>query len=107
MAWFVLIVSGMLEAVWATALGYADGFRKLIPSLVFFVALALSMVGLAYSVRTISPAIAYVVWVGIGACLTVIYAFLAGTENATPIKVALIIVIIAAIAGLKLVSPEA
>ena len=44
MAWVVLIVSGVLEAVWATALGRAEGFTRLAPSIVFLVALALSMV---------------------------------------------------------------
>ena len=40
MAWVVLIVSGVLEAVWATALGRAEGFTRLAPSIVFLVALA-------------------------------------------------------------------
>jgi len=29
MAWVILIVSGVLEAVWATALGKSEGFTKL------------------------------------------------------------------------------
>jgi quaternary ammonium compound-resistance protein SugE len=56
MAWLILVVSGVLEAVWATALSKSDGFSRLMPSVVVFaVALILSMVGLAIAV-----------WVGIG-----------------------------------------
>ena len=45
MAWFVLIVSGLFEAVWATALSNSRGFTKLIPSVVFAIAVAISMGG--------------------------------------------------------------
>ena len=36
MAWVILIASGVLEAVWATALGKSEGFTKLWPSVIFF-----------------------------------------------------------------------
>ena len=51
MYWLVLIFSGVLEAVWATALGRSEGFTRLIPSVVFAVSLAASMAGLAYAMR--------------------------------------------------------
>ena len=37
MSWLVLVVSGVLEAVWATALGRAAGFTRLWPSVIFVV----------------------------------------------------------------------
>ncbi|MCU1408813.1 MAG: ligand-binding protein [Microbacteriaceae bacterium] len=67
MSWIVLIVSGLLEAVWATALGKSEGLTKLWPSVVFGVALVASMGGLAFAMRDISTGTAYAVWVGIGA----------------------------------------
>ena len=70
MAWFVLIVSGMLEAVWATALDASQGFRRWRPTLVFLVATTLSMLGLAWAMTSIPTGTAYAVWVGIGATLT-------------------------------------
>lgn len=51
MSWIILVASGVLEAVWATALGRSEGFTKLGPSVVFGVALVVSMTGLAYSMR--------------------------------------------------------
>ncbi len=39
MSWLVLVISGVLEAVWATAMGKSEGFTKLAPSVVFAAAL--------------------------------------------------------------------
>ena len=66
MAWLTLILSGVLEAVWAAALAESEGFSRLAPSVVFAVALALSMAGLSYALRTLPVGTAYGVWVGIG-----------------------------------------
>ncbi len=73
MSWIVLVLSGVLEAVWATALGRSEGFSKLGPSVVFGVALLFSMGGLAYAMRDLPTGTAYAVWVGIGAVLTAIW----------------------------------
>lgn len=103
MSWFVLIVSGGAEAVWATALGRSEGFSRLVPSLVFVVALAASMGGLAWAMREIPTGTAYAVWVGIGASLTVGWAMLTGAEQASVVKVLLILGLVGCVVGLKLV----
>jgi quaternary ammonium compound-resistance protein SugE len=101
--WIVLIVSGVLEAVWATALGKSEGFTKLWPTVIFGVTVVASMVGLAFAMREIPTGTAYAVWVGIGASLTVLYAMLFGGEPASVIKVLLILGIVGCVVGLKLV----
>lgn len=103
MAWIVLVLSGVLEAVWATALGRSAGFSRLTPTLVFVVALVLSMAGLAYALRTLPVGTSYAVWVGVGAALTVGYAMVTGTEAASLLKIALITGIVLCVVGLKLV----
>lgn len=104
MAWIVLIVSGIFEAVWATALSKTDGFTRLAPSVVFGVAMVISMAGLAYAMRTLPPGTSYAVWVGIGATLTIGYAMMTGAESASVIKVLLMLGIIGCIIGLKAVT---
>ncbi|MDF3307184.1 QacE family quaternary ammonium compound efflux SMR transporter [Rhodococcus sp. ACS1] len=101
MAWIVLVLSGVLEAVWATALGRSEGFSKLGPSIVFGVALVFSMAGLAYAMRSLPTGTSYAVWVGIGAALTVGFAMLTGAESATPVKILLILGIVGCVVGLK------
>jgi quaternary ammonium compound-resistance protein SugE len=108
MAWVALLVSAVLEAVWATALGASEGFSKPEPTLVFCVALALSMVGLGYSAKHIAMSTAYAIWTGTGAALTVTWAMLTGGETVTVMKVFFLIGIVGSVIGLKLVkSPVA
>lgn len=104
MAWIVLILSGMLEAVWATALSASKGFRKLVPSIVFVVAMTASMLGLAWAMRTLPTGTAYAVWVGIGASLTVVWGFVTGAERPTLARVALLVLLVGSVVGLKAVS---
>ena len=102
MSWLVLVLSGVLEAVWATALGRSEGFSRLAPSLVFAGALVLSMLGLAYAMRELPVGTAYAVWVGIGAVLTVAIAIVTGEEALSAVKVLLLAGIVGCVLGLKL-----
>lgn len=104
MSWLILLASGVLEAVWATALGASKGFTRIVPTIVFGVALILSMGGLAWAMREIPTGTAYAVWVGIGAGLTVIWTMITGTETASLIKILLVIGLVTCVIGLKLVS---
>lgn len=106
MSWVILVLSGVLEAVWATALGKSEGFTKLWPSVVFGVAVVLSMIGLAWAMRDLPTGTAYAVWVGIGASLTAGYAMVTGQEPFTIVRLLLILGIVACVIGLKLATPE-
>lgn len=101
MSWLVLIISGVLEAVWATALGKSEGFTRLAPSIVFVVGLIASMLGLAYAMRELPLGTAYAVWVGIGATLTVVYAMATGGESVSLLKILFLVMIVGGVVGLK------
>ena len=101
MAWFVLVVAGVLEAVWAVALDRSEGFTKLAPTLVFAVTLLISMGGLAYAMRELPLGTSYAVWVGIGASLTVAYSMLTGADAVTPLRMLFLAMIIGGVIGLK------
>lgn len=101
MSWLILVVSGVLEAVWATALGKSEGLTKVAPTIVFAVGLVLSMAGLAYAMRELPVGTAYAVWVGIGATLTVIYAMATGAESLSILKVLFLLMIVGGVVGLK------
>jgi quaternary ammonium compound-resistance protein SugE len=103
MSWLVLVLSGVLEAVWAAALGRSEGFSRPVPSVVFFVALVASMGGLAYAMRDLPVGTAYAVWVGIGAVLTVAYAMTTGQETVSALKILFLTMIVGGVVGLKLV----
>jgi len=104
LSWIILIASGVLEAVWATALGRSEGLTKLWPSIIFGAGLLASMVGLAIAMREIPTGTAYAVWVGIGAALTVIVGMVTGAEPVSVVKILLILALVGCVIGLKLVS---
>jgi quaternary ammonium compound-resistance protein SugE len=103
MSWFVLVLSGVLEAVWATALSRSDGLTRPVPTATFLVALGLSMGGLGYAMRTLPVGTSYAVWVGIGAVLTVVVAMVTGAEAFSVVKALLLTGLVGCIIGLKLV----
>lgn len=104
MAWFILVVSGVLEAVWATALAASKNFKRPIPTIVFGVALTASMTGLAFAMKSLPTGTAYAVWVGIGAVLTAVWAMATGQERATTGRVVLLLGLVGCVVGLKAVS---
>ncbi len=106
MAWIVLVVSGVLETVWAAALSRSAGFTRLAPSVVFGVALVLSMAGLAYALRTIPVGTGYAVWVGIGAVGAATYGMVVLGETVSAARILCLVLIVAGVLGLKLLHPE-
>ena len=106
MAWIVLVVSGVLETVWAAALSRSAGFTRLVPSVMFGVALVLSMAGLAYALRTIPVGTGYAVWVGIGAVGAASYGMAVLGETVSAARILCLVLIVAGVLGLKLLHQE-
>jgi quaternary ammonium compound-resistance protein SugE len=102
MAWFYLILGGLFEVGFTTSLRFVDGFRNGPWTVAFLVSVAISMGLLELASRTIPMGTAYAVWGGIGAVGTVIVGMAFFNEPAETIRLLLILVIVAAIAGLKL-----
>ncbi|HUG45051.1 MAG TPA: multidrug efflux SMR transporter [Sphingomicrobium sp.] len=104
MAWFWLILGGLFEIGFTTSLRFVDGFRNIGWTLAFLVSVAISMALLELASRTIPMGTAYVVWGGIGAVGTVLVGLLWFGEPLSSARLFLVFVIVAAIAGLRLVS---
>ncbi|WP_124054829.1 DMT family transporter [Arcanobacterium ihumii] len=104
MSWLILVLSGFAESIWALALGESDGFKKRIPTAIFVVFLALSMLGLAFAMTAIPTGTAYAVWTGIGASVTVVVSILRGKEKTSVFKILLLMLLIGCVVGLKAVA---
>ncbi len=102
MPWLLLILSGLLETVWAIALSQSAGFTRVVPSVIFVIALAASMVGLGYAVRTIPIGTGYAVWVGIGVAGTALAGMLFLGESASVLRILSLLLVFAGVVGLKL-----
>ena len=102
MAWTYLVLAGLLEIVWAIGLKYAEGFTRLIPSVITITAMVVSIWFLALALRTIPVGTGYAVWTGIGAVGTAILGIVLFSEPANAARLACIGLIVAGILGLKL-----
>ena len=102
MPWLLLILGGLFEVGFTTCLRFVDGFRNLPWTLAFLASVAVSMGLLELASRWIPMGTAYAVWGAIGAIGTVLVGMLWFQEPATTVRMLLILLIVAAIAGLKL-----
>jgi quaternary ammonium compound-resistance protein SugE len=102
MGWLYLILGGAFEVGFTTCLRYAEGFRNVPWTLGFLVCVVASMGLLDLSLRTIPIGTAYAVWTGVGALGTVLIGMAFHGEPTSPIRVALIVGLVACVAGLKL-----
>lgn len=101
MSWILLVVAGLLEVGWASALPATNGLTKPVPTGAFLVMLAASMYLLAKATETIPIGTAYGVWVGIGAVGAAMVGMVWKDDPATPVRIAFLALLIVAIVGLK------
>ncbi len=106
MAWLWLLIAGLLEICWAAALPVTQGFSRLWPSLFVLVMGTLSVVVLAFAVKTLPVGTAYAVWTGIGTLGTVLIGVVWLNEPRDAIRFVFIAMIVAGCVGLKLVTRD-
>jgi quaternary ammonium compound-resistance protein SugE len=104
MAWTMLFVAGLLEIGWAIGLKYTDGFTRLTPSVLTIVSMIASVALLGLALKSLPVGTAYAVWTGIGTVGTALLGIALLGEPATVLRLVCIGLIVAGIAGLKLVT---
>ena len=102
MSWMILIIAGISEVVWATALKMSNGFANVKADIVCALGMALSVWLLSVAMKSIPMGTAYAVWTGIGAVGGVIAGIIMFGEAATLLRLASAALIVIGIAGLKL-----
>ena len=105
MAWFLLLVAGLMEVGWAIGLKYTEGFTRVWPSAFTLAAMIVSVVLLGVAMKTLPVGTSYAVWVGIGAVGTAILGMILFHEPATAGRLISLGLILAGIIGLKLATP--
>lgn len=105
MAWFALVIAGLLEVVWAFSMKQSAGFTRLWPSVVTLLTMVASFALLSWSMRTLPLGTAYTIWTGIGAVGAFIVGIIILGEPANPLRIAAAILIIGGLALMKLSSP--
>lgn len=104
MAWFYLLIAGVFEVVWATALKYSHGFSKLFPSIITIAGMIVSFYFLAIATKSLPLGTAYAIWTGIGAIGTIIVGIAIFNEPINALRLLFLCFILVGILGLKLTS---
>ncbi|AFJ48646.1 quaternary ammonium compound efflux SMR transporter SugE [Shimwellia blattae] len=105
MSWFILVIAGLMEVVWAVGLKYSHGFSRLLPSAITVVAMAISVALLAWAMKSLPVGTAYAVWTGIGAVGASVTGILLMGDSASPLRIASLAMIVVGLIGLKLATP--
>jgi len=107
MAWILLVIAGFFEVGWAVFLKLSDGFKHLVPSIVFVVCTIASLALLSFSLKSLPVGTAYAAWTGIGAAGTAIVGMLFLNDPVGVVRILSIVLIIGGVVGLNLTSSAA
>ena len=102
MAWVALVLAGMFEIVWATAMKQSHGFSRLWPSVITIVGMIISFALLSWSMRTLPLGTSYTIWTGIGAVGAFVLGILVFGEAASLMRVTAALLIISGLILMKL-----
>ena len=101
MAWVALVLAGMFEIVWATAMKQSHGFSRLWPSIITIVGMMISFALLSWSMRTLPLGTAYTIWTGIGAVGAFVLGILVFGEAASVMRITAALLIISGLVLMK------
>ena len=104
MAWVYLVLAGLFEIGWAVGLKYSQGFTRFWPSVATVVSMAISLILLGVSLRSLPLGTAYAVWTGVGAAGTVLLGIMLFGESASAARLSCVGLIVAGMVGLKFLS---
>lgn len=104
MPWIVLVIAGLFEVVWASAMKQSHGFTRLWPSVITIVAMFVSFGLLSWSMRVLPLGTAYMVWTGIGALGAFIFGIVMLGETVSAMRLAAAGLILVGLVLMKLAS---
>lgn len=101
MAWWLLILAGLMEIVMAGALKSAQGWTRPVPGVLGIVAALVSIYLLTLAIRDLPTGTAYAVWTGIGAIGVAALGVFAYGDSPSPARLGCMALILLGIAGLR------
>jgi quaternary ammonium compound-resistance protein SugE len=104
--WVALLLAGAMEILWALGLKYSDGLSRFWPTIGTVLAVPLSFVFLAISLKSVPFGTAYAIWAGIGAAGVVVVGMLLFGERTDLFRVTCLALIVTGMVGLKLATPD-
>ena len=106
MGWAYLLLAGISEVIFTTALKLSEDFTKLVPTVAFIISIIISFWFLTKAMETIPLGTAYAVWTGIGVSGTVIIGLIYFKDPAGFWRLFFLATLLISIIGLKFSSPD-
>lgn len=104
LAWLSLIVSGLLDVLWAVSMKYSQGYTRPGWTVLSLATLAAFVWLLGRALQALPLGNAYAVWTGVGAVGSVLMGVFLFGEAITLARLGFIALIVAGIVGLKMTS---
>ncbi len=104
MKWIFLSIAIMAEVTATTALRSAEGFTRLVPSMIVVAGYGIAFFFLSMTLKSIPVGIAYAIWSGAGMVLIAIIAYLVYEQRLDAPAIIGILLIIAGVAVINLFS---
>ena len=102
MGWLILSLGIVTEVCSVTCMKLSGGFSKLLPSVLTFVFMGISLAVFIYALKHFDLSFAYAIWAGLGIAIVAIIGILYFKEPVTALKIASIILISVGVAGLNI-----
>ena len=102
MKWIILSVGILFEVLGTICMKYAEGFSRLVPSVLVFVFYGISLAALVFVLEKMQVSIAYAIWASAGTAFIAILGIIFYKEPVTIAKIISLAFIIAGILGLEL-----
>lgn len=102
MAWIYLAAAAVFEITFAMSMKYADGFTRLVPTVITIIAVIGGITFLTLAMKTLPVSVAYPIWTAVGALGTVVLGYLFLGEGLSALKIASVAAIALGVAGLKM-----
>jgi quaternary ammonium compound-resistance protein SugE len=104
MAWAYLAAAAAFEIMFALSMKYAEGFTRVVPTIVTVLGVVGGIAFLMLALRTLPVSVAYPIWTAVGTLGTVILGFVLLGESLTLTKFLSAVALAAGVAGLKMTS---
>lgn len=102
MAWIYLLIAGIFEVVWATAMKLSNVFSNLPYAALTLGGMVISFASLIMATKHLPLSLAYPIWTGIGAVGSIIVGVILFHDQLPAITWIFVILLIIAIIGIKL-----
>lgn len=102
MKWLLLMLGIVTEVSSVTCMKLSDGFSKLLPSVLTFVFMGISLAIFILALKRFDLSFAYAIWAGLGIAIVAIIGILYFKEPVTALKIASIVLIAIGVFGLNI-----